>query len=411
MAGNQTIATPWARDSLFTRQNTFGYEWRGIKLSQRLGRAIVYLSFVILILTFMNETYFLAIETSCDDTSVAVMRATEEKSKLKKIEALSNVVSSQTELHAGYGGVYPFLAKREHKKNLPVVFEQSVKNIDISKIKFIAVTKGPGLDPCLWTGINFAQNLSQKYGLPLVGSNHLEAHFLANLLTLGVGEEEFAKNYLPAVCLVVSGGHTLLFLAKAIGDYQLLGQTVDDAAGECFDKAARILGLGYPGGPFVSKYAQEYIDNGAVSKYNISLPRPMLRQKNYDFSFSGLKTAVLYLHQKQTTEIKNSPDYRREMSYQIETSIVDVLISKTKRAAEEFGVKSIIIGGGVSANRSLRNRMADMAVGSGMRFLAPSSDLSVDNAAMAGVAGYFSFRRGSQITNPEDLVSDPNLGI
>ena len=212
--------------------------------------------FVILILTFMNETYFLAVETSCDDTSVSVLRAKEDgKGRLKKIEALSNVVSSQTELHAGYGGVYPFLAKREHQKNLPVVFEQAIKKIDVAKIKFIGVTKGPGLDPCLWTGINFAQKLAKKYNLPLAGVNHLEAHFLANLLTLGIGEDEFAKNYLPAICLVVSGGHTLLFLATGIGDYKLLGQTVDDAAGECFDKAARILGLGYPGGPEIAKYA------------------------------------------------------------------------------------------------------------------------------------------------------------
>ncbi|HNR80941.1 MAG TPA: hypothetical protein PKK37_00730, partial [Candidatus Pacearchaeota archaeon] len=207
----------------------------------------------------MNEAYFLAIETSCDDTSVSVLRAEEDgRGRLKKIEALSNVVSSQTELHAGYGGVYPFLAKREHQKNLPVVFEQAIKKIDVAKIKFIAATKGPGLDPCLWTGINFAQDLAKKYNLPLAGVNHLEAHFLANLLTLGIGEDEFAKNYLPAICLVVSGGHTLLFLATGIGDYKLLGQTVDDAAGECFDKAARILGLGYPGGPEIAKLAQTY---------------------------------------------------------------------------------------------------------------------------------------------------------
>jgi N6-L-threonylcarbamoyladenine synthase len=359
----------------------------------------------------MDEILFLAIETSCDDTSISVLRAAEVAGALQKIEALTNIVSSQTELHKGYGGVYPFLAKREHKKNLPVVFEQSVEGIDIAKLKFIAVTKGPGLDPCLWTGINFAQELAKKYGLPLVGSNHLEAHFLANILTLGIGEEEFAKTYLPAVCLVVSGGHTLLFLAKAIGDYELLGQTVDDAAGECFDKTARILGLDYPGGPLLSKHAREFVDNGAISKFGIVLPRPMIRQKNYNFSFSGLKTAVLYSHQKQTDVTKNSPDYWREMSYQIETSIVDVLISKTKRAAEEFEVKSIIIGGGVSANRSLRDRMAATAEGLGIRFLAPSSDLSVDNAAMAGVAGYFAFRRGQIADSPEDLISEPNLGI
>ncbi len=384
----------------------------------------------------MNETYFLAIETSCDDTSVAVMRATEEKGKLKKIEALSNVVSSQTELHAGYGGVYPFLAKREHQKNLPVVFEQSIKDIDISKIKFIAVTKGPGLDPCLWAGINFAQDLAKKYNLPLAGANHLEAHFLANLLTLGVGEEEFAKNYLPAVCLVVSGGHTLLFLAKAIGDYQLLGQTVDDAAGECFDKAARILGLGYPGGPEIAKFAAYHSvevkppldllkrrfnksrSSGGLTSTTftasepllVKLPRPMMRQKNYNFSFSGLKTAILYFHQKQTEETKKSPEYLQAMSYEIQQAIVEVLVSKTARAAKEFAVRSIIIGGGVSANPALRQAMQKAADELKIRFLSPAVNLSVDNAAMAGVAGYFAFRRGETVSSDE-LQAQPNLGI
>jgi N6-L-threonylcarbamoyladenine synthase len=348
-----------------------------------------------------------------------MLRAREnEKGELEKIEALSNVVSSQTELHKGYGGVYPFLAKREHQKNLPAVFEQSVKGFDIAKIKFIAVTQGPGLDPCLWTGINFAQNLAKKYNLPLVGANHLEAHFLANLLTLGIGQNDFEKKYLPAVCLVVSGGHTLLFLAKAVGDYQLLGQTVDDAAGECFDKAARILGLGYPGGPEIAKLARGYIDRGStpvnltgVQPLEVKLPRPMMKQKNYNFSFSGLKTAILYAHQKQPEEIKKSSEYLQTMSHEIQNAIVDVLVSKTKRAAVEFGVKSIIIGGGVSANKMLRDEMDKTAKELKVEFLSPSPDLSVDNAAMAGVAGYFAFKRGAVVDKPDDLASQPNLGI
>jgi N6-L-threonylcarbamoyladenine synthase len=363
----------------------------------------------------MADIYFLAIETSCDDTSISVLKAAENGGKLEKIEALANIVSSQTELHKGYGGVYPFLAKREHKKNLPVVFAQATVGSDFSKIKFITVTQGPGLDPCLWTGINFAQELAKKHGLPLVGSNHLEAHFLANLLTLGVGEDEFTKKYLPAVCLVVSGGHTLLFLAKGIGEYELLGQTLDDAAGECFDKAARILGLDYPGGPQISKLAQDYSQGVRPLEPRgltpLKLPRPMLKQKNYNFSFSGLKTAVLYLHQKQTPATQKSIEYRREMSYQIEQAIVDVLVAKTKRAAESFAAKSIIIGGGVSANVVLRDRMQKAAEGLGLKLLAPSPDLSVDNAAMAGVAGYFAWKRGEAIKNPEDLKSEPNLGI
>lgn len=385
----------------------------------------------------MNETYFLAIETSCDDTSVSVLRAKEDgKGRLKKIEALSNVVSSQTELHAGYGGVYPFLAKREHQKNLPVVFERAVKKTGLSKLEFIAVTQGPGLDPCLWTGINFAQDLAKKYNLPLVGANHLEAHFLANLLTLGVGEDEFAKNYLPAVCLVVSGGHTLLFLATGIGDYKLLGQTVDDAAGECFDKAARILGLGYPGGPEIAKYAAYHSvevkpplkpplnlrfnksSGGLTSTTSttseplaVKLPRPMINKKNYNFSFSGLKTAILYFHQKQTEKTKKMPEYLQAMSYEIQQAIVEVLVSKTARAAKEFAARSIIIGGGVSANSALRQAMQKAADELEIRFLSPAVDLSVDNAAMAGAAGYFAFRRDQAVVTPQDLISKPNLSI
>lgn len=381
----------------------------------------------------MKKVLFLAIETSCDDTSVSVLRATEgspeyprgatepfgsaQGGPLARIEALSNIVSSQTQLHAGYGGVYPFLAKREHKKNLPAVFEQATKGMNLADLAFIGVTQGPGLDPCLWTGINFAQDLAKKYNLPLVGSNHLEAHFLANLLTLGIGEEKFSKTYLPAVCLVVSGGHTLLFLAKAIGDYKLLGQTVDDAAGECFDKAARILGLGYPGGPAIAEHAKKcnpstrLAHSGQKIAGGNFLPRPMLNQKNYNFSFSGLKTAVLYLHQKQTPETQKSDDYLRAMSYEIQQAIVEVLAAKTKRAAAEFGAKSIIIGGGVSANETLRKEMKQAAKDLGVKFLAPAPDLSVDNAAMAGVAAYFAWRDSRAIASADELQSNPNLSI
>ncbi len=392
----------------------------------------------------MKETYFLAIETSCDDTAIAVMKAREEygkpfgktQCKLKKIEALSNIVSSQTRLHAEYGGIYPSLAKREHQKNLPAVFAQATKNFDLSKLEFIAVTYGPGLDPCLWTGINFAQDLAKKYNLPLVGINHLEAHFLANLLTLGIGEERFVEDYLPAVCLVVSGGHTILFLAKAIGDYQLLGQTVDDAAGECFDKAARILNLGYPGGSEIARCAQKglkrvrpFLNKKGRTLFKpfeipiIRLPRPMMNQKNYNFSFSGLKTAVLYEVQKRKPEVVQSDGYKIAMSYEIQQAIVDVLVKKTMRAAKEFGVKSIIIGGGVSANLVLRvamkkaaeeinvNPPSRKATAGAVKFLAPSADLSMDNAAMAGVAGYFARKRGEIIANLEDLKSEPNLSI
>jgi N6-L-threonylcarbamoyladenine synthase len=190
-----------------------------------------------------------------------------------------------------------------------------------------------------------------------------------------------------------------------------MGQTVDDAAGECFDKAARILGLGYPGGPEISKYAKEYVDNGKSAKFDIKLPRPMIGQKNYNFSFSGLKTAVLYLHQKQAPEVQKDSEYLRQMSYEIETAIVEVLVAKAKRAALEVDAKSIIIGGGVSANQVLRKNLEAAANDLGVKFLAPAPDLSVDNAAMAGASAYFAWKRNEAVANLDDLQSAPNLGI
>ncbi len=195
----------------------------------------------------------LGIDTSCDDTCISVLEV-----KNKKINILSNIVSSQVKLHAKYGGVYPFLAKREHEKNLPMVFKNVVKRIDVSKIDFIAVTDGPGLEPCLWQGINFAKYLAKKIEKPLISVNHIEAHILANFIGGNSKPEIRNPKLFPAVCLVVSGGHTELVLIKSIGKYKLIGETRDDAAGECFDKVARILGLGYPGGPVVAQLAARW---------------------------------------------------------------------------------------------------------------------------------------------------------
>ncbi|MDD3399990.1 MAG: tRNA (adenosine(37)-N6)-threonylcarbamoyltransferase complex transferase subunit TsaD, partial [Candidatus Pacebacteria bacterium] len=251
----------------------------------------------------------LGIDTSCDDTAIALLRA-----EGSEFEILSNIVSSQVELHKKYGGVYPFLAKREHQKNLPVVFKKSLGRRKPEEIDAIAVTSGPGLEPCLWQGINFAVDLAEKLKKPLIPVNHIEAHILANFI-----ERDLESVKMPAVCLVVSGGHTSLFLMKKIGRYQLIGETRDDAAGECFDKVARILGMGYPGGPLIAKAAAEF--NG--KKSSVELPRPMIHQKNYNFSFSGLKTAVLYNYKSQPSKVRKSKEYIREMAFETQEAIID----------------------------------------------------------------------------------------
>ena len=336
----------------------------------------------------------LAIETSCDDTCIAVVEI-----KNKKFTILSNIVSSQVEVHKKYGGVYPSLAKREHQKNLPLVLEKALKKAKRPKIDTIAVTVGPGLDPCLWTGINFAKELAKKWDLPIVPVNHIEAHLLINFI-------DEAQNF-PAIALVVSGGHTQLILVKDIGKYKILGETRDDAAGECFDKVARILGFGYPGGPAIAKLASQCKSPTA----DIKLPRPMINQKNYDFSFSGLKTAVLYDYQSRTKKVQKSKEYIIEMAKDIQQSIVDVLLKKTGKAMEEYRVKSIILGGGVGANNALRNQLSALAKEKNIPLFMPPSRLCTDNGVMPAVVGYFKFLKKEFPKTPEHIEAKPHLRL
>jgi len=327
----------------------------------------------------------LAIETSCDETGVAILKAKEGKMKI-----LANVVASQIKIHQKYGGVYPTLAKREHQRNLPFVLKKALKKaglkISAPKIDLIAVTIGPGLEPCLWTGINFAKTLSQNWKIPLFPVNHIESHILVNFFNQ---KYETIKKHLPAICLVVSGGHTQLLLMRDIGKYKIIGETRDDAAGECFDKTARILSLGYPGGPLLAKMAEELKTKNL--KFKINLPRPMIYQKNYDFSFSGLKTAVLYDFQKRPKKIQKSERYKREMAKEIQQAIVDVLVAKTIRAAKEFKSKTIILGGGVAANKELRKKLRTEGKKLKINLLIPPPLFCTDNALMIAVTAYFHY--------------------
>ncbi len=346
----------------------------------------------------------LGFDTSCDETSVSLIDV-QDKEPYLKIKILSNIVSSQVKLHAKHGGVYPFLAQREHQKNLPVVLKKALRQAQGKPINFIGVTVGPGLEPCLWQGINFAKNLAQKLNLPIVPVNHMEAHILANFI--GEKSQQNSKKIFPAVCLVVSGGHTQLILMKGIGKYELIGETRDDAAGECFDKAAKILGLGYPGGPAIAKMAKEFVRGRA----SIKLPRPMIYQKNYDFSFSGLKTAVLYDVRNRSPKIGKSKEYIRAMCFEIEQAIIDVLIHKTLKAAKNFKVKSVILGGGVTANNELRKQFKEK-----IKKEIPYSKLHIpdikyctDNAAMIAITAYFNQKKATK--DWQKIKADANLKI
>ncbi len=382
----------------------------------------------------------LGVETSCDDTCVAILKIEnprlrqgyggQAKFKIPKIEIISNIVSSQTKLHAKYGGVYPSLAKREHIKNLPKVFKEAFRQAHSKPIDIdlIGVTVGPGLEPCLWQGFNFAKDLAEKLKKPLILVNHIEAHILANWLQIQNTKYKIQDTF-PAVCLVVSGGHTQLILmnpvrnharacapggplGRAISNgvkefqYRLLGETRDDAAGECFDKVARILGLGYPGGPVVAKMATK-IKNQKSKIKNIKLPRPMIYTKDYDFSFSGLKTAVLYEVKKlKTINYK----LKTEFCAEAQQAIIDVLIRKTIKATKDYGAKSIILGGGVTANKELRKQFKEKTEKElpQVRLFIPDLKLCTDNGAMIALAAYYNRRNN---TPWKEIEVDANLKI
>ncbi len=410
----------------------------------------------------------LAIETSCDETAISIL--SREKNILT---ILSSEVSSQIKLHAKWGGVVPNLAAREHVKNIDLMLKNALQEAQIlpADIDAIAVTQGPGLIPALLVGVNYAKTLSYLWEKPLIGIHHIEGHIYANFISdkISVSSNNQETNSkqnsnikkdtpskisnlpnikFPILCLVVSGGHTQLVLMKDHLEYEIIGQTVDDAVGEAFDKVARILGIGYPGGPNVAAWAATFrisnfefrnennskIKNSEInskfkiqnSKFEIHFPRPMLNKQNFNFSFSGLKTAVLYEVKKfvaangsstPTKGVELPKDYIAQVCHEFEQACVDVLVTKTLRAAEKYAPKTILLAGGVSANTELRGQLGQ-AIEKNMpttSYCIPALSLTGDNAGMIGIAGSFRWdsmtdaQKKSALGNWKTLQPNANL--
>lgn len=382
----------------------------------------------------------LALETSCDETAAAVLEIKKTENESVFFSVLADITQSQISLHREWGGVVPSLAKREHAKNIiPAIGEAlelsgaqfrradlNTKNEERVRAMFshlpelgetllsfvkekgkpdidaITVTVGPGLEPALWVGINTAEALGLLWNIPVAGANHMEGHILSILLSKN-GQGTYSKKSIafPALALLVSGGHTELILMEDWLSYKVIGQTKDDAAGEAFDKVARILGLPYPGGPEIAKLAAQ-----TTQTSTIMLPRPMLHSKDFNFSFSGLKTAVLYgvKKEKEMTEEKKQ-EYAREF----QEAVIEVLVKKTISAAEAHGVQSIILGGGVSANTLLRETLEKEVAEKlpGVKTYLPERKYSTDNAVMIGIAGYFALEQKKNTP----LVAQGNLSF
>lgn len=335
-----------------------------------------------------KEVLILAIESSCDETAAAVVR--------NGREVLSNVISSQIALHTLYGGVVPELASRKHIEKINQVVTQALvdANVTLDDITAVGVTYGPGLVGALLVGVAEAKAIAFARNLPLVGVHHIEGHICANFI-------EHKELEPPFLCLVVSGGHTHLVMMKDYGEFEIIGRTRDDAAGEAFDKVARAIGLGYPGGPKIDKAAKE------GNPQAIHFTQPHIEGCPYDFSFSGLKSAVLnYLnHAQMTGETVNPAD----LAASFQNAVVEALVSRAMLAAEEYGVDRLVLAGGVASNSSLRENMKKACERRGYRVYYPSPVFCTDNAAMIGAAAYYEYRKGNRAG--WDLNAVPNLKL
>lgn len=330
----------------------------------------------------------LAIESSCDETAASVIQ--------NGREVLSNIISSQIDLHKLYGGVVPEIASRKHIEKINQVIEEALKEaqVTLEAIDVIGVTYGPGLVGALLVGVSAAKAISYAAGKPLVGVHHIEGHISANYI-------EYKDLEPPFLCLIVSGGHTHLVLVKEYGEYEIVGRTRDDAAGEAYDKVARAIGLGYPGGPKIDRLAKE------GNKDAISFPRAHVEGAEYDFSFSGLKSSVLnYIN---GNKMKGLEINQADIAASFQEAVVDVLVTKTIEAAKEYEMKRIAIAGGVAANSALRKRMMEVTKKNSLELFYPSPIYCTDNAAMIGVAAYYEYLKGSKAGL--DLNAVPNLKI
>lgn len=320
-----------------------------------------------------KEPIILGIESSCDDTSAAVIRGR---------TLLSNVIASQA-VHAAYGGVVPELASRAHEQNIVPVVGEAVKRagLSFSDIDAIAFTRGPGLLGSLLVGTNYAKGLALALGVPMVEVNHLHAHVLAHFL-----EEECEQHIPPSfpfLCLLASGGNSQIILARSPHDMQIIGQTIDDAAGEAFDKCAKVMGLGYPGGPIVNRLANE----GDAQAFAFARPNV----PGYDYSFSGLKTSFLYTLRDELAKNPNFIEERKaDLCASLQFTVVEILMKKLRKAAKDLGIRQVAVAGGVSANTGLRAAFEDYARRYGWQIFIPKFAYTTDNAAMVAMAGYFS---------------------
>jgi len=330
----------------------------------------------------------LSVETSCDETAAAIV--------VDGTTVKANIISSQVDVHRKFGGVVPEVASRKHLELINHVIREALDEagIDFNQLDAVAVTYGPGLVGALLVGVAAAKAIAFGMNIPLIGVNHLEGHVSANFLS------ELTPDF-PVVCLVVSGGHTDLVQISGYGQYELLGATRDDAAGEAFDKVARVLGLGYPGGPAIDELAASGTDTA------VSLPRSYLGEGSLDFSFSGLKTAVInYLHRAEQKELQIN---KADVAASFRRAVVDVLVDKTLLAAKQRHINTIMLAGGVAANRLLRQEMSYRAAQEGKRVIYPPPVLCTDNAAMTGCAAYHKYKNGDFA--PLTLNAIPNLQL
>ncbi len=353
----------------------------------------------------------LAIETSCDETAICLAEFSDSGAKIRE-----NLISSQIKIHAKFGGVVPSLASREHVKNIFPLLKIAMKNSDYKEINTIAITNGPGLMPALLIGTNVAKTLSWLWNKPLVPINHLEGHIYSTFLE---PQENDANNYkfrklkFPILNLIVSGGHTQLTLMESQNKFQNLGITLDDAAGEAFDKAAKILRLGYPGGPLIATASNQLKANNKKLKLKelvIKLPRPMINSKNLNFSFSGLKTATLYLVQKLLKNHKLK-DIIPAVANEFQNAIIETLVKKTIEAAKKYQPKTIALSGGVAANKKLREALEKEAKKNKIIFIKPETKLCGDNALMIGAAAYFRTKNKKNLAPWNKLIVNPNLNF